>query len=167
MSSPRVSYRKYTFKDLHSEKIQARKPIFAFFPFFPFFRCDEPGRSVIRSSLVPWEQFYALRLRLVFFKIRTLNQELFFPPSISLYLPPSHIHILFFQSTINSLPRWLIWPRNIIWKVIELSSLGHRSGYVADSAVIADRFLIPGHWAHATRLSHPFLPEHTGLSRSS
>ena len=47
--------------------------------------------------------------------------------------------------------------------MIELSSLGHRPGKGTDSAVIADRFLIPGHWAHATRLSHPFLPEHTRL----
>lgn len=137
-----------------------------FLLFFPFFlpwnreKCDplksRPMGAILRFTFTFSFLFYSNAKPIVIF-----------PPSISLYLSPSHVHILFFQSTINSVPRWSIWPRNIILKVIELSSLGHRSGYVADSAVIADRFLIPGHWAHATRLSHPFLPEHIGLSRSS
>lgn len=58
MSGPRVSNRKYTFKDLHSEKLHAQKPIFAFFLFFSLPRnrekCDplesRPMGAILRFT---------------------------------------------------------------------------------------------------------------------
>ena len=65
--------------------------LFLLFDFF-FSFCHKTGRSVIRSILVPWAQFYPLRLHLAFsfFFIRMLNQELLFP------LP---FHYIYLQAT--------------------------------------------------------------------